>query len=276
MWKPRFTYTHICSTSAPHQQTDTRRARFRADATHDDDKLDSCLWLNCHNIRARLPTKKAGAGASTSGRAKRARPPLDEAEGDDEDGGTDGTGDTGIAEIARGVGALGPAPKSKGKSKAKAPAIAKPKAEMMTTATSASTPKRGWEGPRRTKATARKSARKSRPRHESDGESSKADSVKAPAVAAVTPASRRRRRSDAKPWSTASGSPGKTTSPPSSPNARGRKPLSKSKMDSVQIIMTRSRSRTRSRVRGSGAETGDEKTEGRLRKRRKVAQGATA
>ena len=37
-----------------------------------------------------------------------------------------------------------------------------------------------------------------------------------------------------------------------------------------------SQSRTRSRVRGSGAETGDEKTEGRLRKRRKVAQGTTA
>ena len=261
----------MCPTSASHQQTDTRRARFRADATRDDDKLESCLWLNCHNIRARLPTKTAGAGANTGGRAKRARPPPDEAEGDDEDGGTEGTGDTGIAEIARGVDALSPAPKIKGKSKGKAPAIAKPKADMMTAPTSTPIPKRRPGRPR-----TKQVAQKSRPRQESDGESSKADSAKAPAVVPVTPASRRRRRSDAKPRSIASASPGKTTSPPSSPNARGRKPPSMSKMDSVEIIATRSRSRTRSRVRGSGAETGDEKTEGRLRKRRKVAQGATA
>jgi hypothetical protein len=48
-----------------------------------------------------------------SGRAKRVRPPLDEAEGDEEDGGSEGTGDTGIAEITRDVDA-GPGPEEQG------------------------------------------------------------------------------------------------------------------------------------------------------------------
>ncbi|KAG9317875.1 hypothetical protein JVU11DRAFT_2103 [Chiua virens] len=34
---------------------DIRRARFRADSTIHDDKLTSCLKLNCHGIRDRLP-----------------------------------------------------------------------------------------------------------------------------------------------------------------------------------------------------------------------------
>lgn len=271
---------YFCATS----QTDARRARFRADATHDDDKLVSCLELNCHNIRARLrkakadakaeaeakakANAKAKASASTSGRAKRARSPADEGEGDNEDGGTEGTEDTGIAEIARGVGALDP--KSKSKSKGKGKARAKPKAEAVTAAAT-STPARG-----RPKSRGRPRVQAPRSDQESDGGSSKADNVKTPAVPA-TPAPRRRRRSDAKPRSAASSLPaGKaTTSPPSSPNARGRKPPSVSKMDSVEII-TRSRSATRSRVRGNGAETGDEKTEGRLRKRRRVAHDSTA
>ncbi|KAI0265477.1 hypothetical protein BGY98DRAFT_552002 [Russula aff. rugulosa BPL654] len=67
--------------------TDAKRARFRSDSTNADDKLDSCFELNCHNIRARFPKPKenarSGAGASTSGRAKRARPPTDEGDGDD-------------------------------------------------------------------------------------------------------------------------------------------------------------------------------------------------
>ena len=271
---------YFCATS----QTDARRARFRADATHDDDKLVSCLELNCHNIRARLrkakadakaeaeakakANAKAKASASTSGRAKRARSPADEGEGDNEDGGTEGTEDTGIAEIARGVGALDPKSKSKGKGKGKA--RAKPKAEAVTAAAT-STPARG-----RPKSRGRPRVQAPRSDQESDGGSSKADNVKTPAVPA-TPAPRRRRRSDAKPRSAASSLPaGKAmTSPPSSPNARGRKPPSVSKMDSVEII-TRSRSATRSRVRGNGAETGDEKTEGRLRKRRRVAHDSTA
>ena len=89
-----------------------------ADSTNADDKLDSCFRLNCPTIRARFPNAKenAGAGASTSGRAKRARPPADEGDGDDEDGGFEGTEDTDIADLARGVDALSPKPKSKGKS----------------------------------------------------------------------------------------------------------------------------------------------------------------
>jgi hypothetical protein len=167
--------------------------------------LVSCLRLNCHNIRARLPN--ANTGASTSGRAKRARPPLDEGEGDEEDGASEGTEDSSIPEIARGVGALGPKSKSKGKGKVRA----KPKAEMATPATL--TPARGRP---RTRACAR------RPRSKQLGGSgsSKADSVKVP-TAAVTLASRRSLRLGAKPRSAASSSPGKATSSPVASESRG-------------------------------------------------------
>ena len=126
----------IASMSSPHiylhllnfctaKQTDVWLARYRDDAESDDDKLESCLSLKCHKIRARRPTTKtaATAGASTSGRAKRARPPSDEAEDYDEDGSSEDTGDTSGVEVARGVDALGP--KSKGKAKAKARASSK-------------------------------------------------------------------------------------------------------------------------------------------------------
>ena len=51
--------------------------------------LGSLLPLTELPQHPRLPTKKLGTGASTSGRAKRV--PLYEAEGGDEDGGTRGT-----------------------------------------------------------------------------------------------------------------------------------------------------------------------------------------
>ena len=107
------------------KQTDVWLARYHDDAESHDDKLESCLSLKCHKIRARCPTTKtaATAGASTSGRAKCARPPSDEAEDYDEDGSSEDTGDTSGVEVARGVDALGP--KSKGKAKAKARASSK-------------------------------------------------------------------------------------------------------------------------------------------------------
>ena len=40
-----------------HHQTDVRRARFRADSTIHNDKLTSCLKLNCHGIRNQLPRR---------------------------------------------------------------------------------------------------------------------------------------------------------------------------------------------------------------------------
>ena len=114
-------YLHLlnfCTT----QQTDVRLARYRDDAESGDDKLKTCLSLKCHKIRARRPTTKtaATAGASTSGRVKRARPPSDEAEDYEKDGGSEDTGDARGVEIARGVGALGPKSKGKGKGKARA------------------------------------------------------------------------------------------------------------------------------------------------------------
>ncbi|KAH7909740.1 hypothetical protein BJ138DRAFT_1127452 [Hygrophoropsis aurantiaca] len=80
--------------------TDTRRARFRADSTIHDDKLTSCLRLNCHNIRAQLPSAPpsstrddasaitiTSASASVSRRSTRKRPRdkvTEEREVDDE------------------------------------------------------------------------------------------------------------------------------------------------------------------------------------------------
>ena len=167
-------------------------------------------------------------------------------------------------EIVHGVGELGQTSKGKGDSKSKS---------------------KGTVGRRRTKAVAVKAVAvrpQSRVRLQAPGEtdsnvaSKKAGSAGAPALAPRAPSGRRRQRSNAKPRSAVS-TGSEVPSPPSSPVTRGRKPPSVSKMDSVEIVL-RSRSSTRSRVRGGGAETGDEKTmtdsEGKVRKRRKVATRA--
>ncbi|KAI0249985.1 hypothetical protein BJV78DRAFT_1223327 [Lactifluus subvellereus] len=255
--------------------TDTKRARFRADSTPAEDMLTSCLELNCHNVRARLPR----ASASTSGRNKRARPSLGDGDAaDEDDGSSEGTADTGIAEIARGVGALGQKGKAgKGKARAEPKAAAAPATSRMPAPTRAVAHKR-------TRAVARKPARAparvrmETPRaQESDAESSKAGSPGAPAPAAAPPtSSSRKRRSDAVSRSTAAPPPrtNKPAAPPDSPK-RGRKPRSVAKMDSVEIVV-RSRSPTRSRVRGGGADTADERAptdgEGKVRKRRKITR----
>jgi len=230
--------------------------------------LVSCLELNCSPTRARLPSISA----------KRARPPPaeeDDVGHDYDDCGSVGTEDISVAEIAHGVGKQGQKGKGKAKAKkdkvigssnSKGKARAKPKADAAAAAaTATSTP-----APVRARARVRMQVPAG---PDSDAGSNKnAGSAGAPAVRA--PASRRRRRSDAKPRSAAS-SGSKATSPPASPPSRGRKPPSK--MDAVEIVL-RSRSPTRSRVRGGGADTGDEKTmtdtEGKARKRRKVAAPA--
>ncbi|KAH0840314.1 hypothetical protein J3R83DRAFT_1326 [Lanmaoa asiatica] len=48
---------HIHSNLFDYHQTDVKRARFRADSTIQDDKLTSCLKLNCHRIRDQLPRR---------------------------------------------------------------------------------------------------------------------------------------------------------------------------------------------------------------------------
>ncbi|KAI0787228.1 hypothetical protein BC629DRAFT_1582333 [Irpex lacteus] len=70
--------------------TDVKRARFRADSTPLDDKLTSCLRLNCHGIRDRMPRR----GTSTR---KRARQTYREASTDEE--GSEGESDSGVEEI---------------------------------------------------------------------------------------------------------------------------------------------------------------------------------
>ncbi|KAF8433012.1 hypothetical protein L210DRAFT_3507292 [Boletus edulis BED1] len=52
---------------------DIRRARFRADSTMHDDKLTSCLKLNCHGIRDRLPRRDSITSPSRNAGASSAR-----------------------------------------------------------------------------------------------------------------------------------------------------------------------------------------------------------
>ncbi len=70
-------------------QGDIKRARFRADSTVQDDKLVSCLRLNCHNIRDKLPR------SSTRLQKKKART----ADAEEEDESSEGASDSGIEEI---------------------------------------------------------------------------------------------------------------------------------------------------------------------------------
>ncbi|KAI0684439.1 hypothetical protein C8Q76DRAFT_804117 [Earliella scabrosa] len=92
--------------------TDIKRARFRADSTPHDDKLVSCLRLNCHGIRAQLPRGP---------RSMRKRPRsmnLKEASTDDDEGSEGGT-DSGMDEIVgKTASTAGRGRKGKGKAKA--------------------------------------------------------------------------------------------------------------------------------------------------------------
>ena len=218
---------------------------------------------------------------------KRPRPPpgdvADNDDDDDDDNVSRITEDSGVAEIARGVGAMGRRPRTKQTARKSTLSLA-----ATTTATAAATV---------TPARARVRIKAPTRAGESDAEISKAGSVSAPPVpGAGTPASAPRKRRPAakprrtvsptrKPPSSASKAPSTPAStskaaatsaspPDSSPGLRGRKPRSPFKMDSVEIVV-RSQSATRSRVRGSGGETADEKmvadTEGKVRKRRKLA-----
>jgi Arc/MetJ family transcription regulator len=166
-----------------------------------------------------------------------------------------------VGEIVHDVGELGQKSKGKGNGNSKSK-------------------NKGTTVMRRTKAVAIKATAvepRSRVRVQAPGETdgnSASKKAGASAPAARVPAVRRRQSSNAKPRSAVS-----IGSEPPSPEPRGRKPPSVSKMDSVEIVL-RSRSSTRSPVRGGGAKTGGEKTmtdsEGKVRKRRKVAARTAA
>ncbi|KAI0658526.1 hypothetical protein C8Q70DRAFT_992201 [Cubamyces menziesii] len=94
--------------------TDVKRARFRADSTPQDDKLVSCLRLNCHGIRSQLPR-----GMRTTRKRPRSTN-YKEATTDDDDQ-SEGGSDSGMDEIV-GQGAIASAKKARGKGKAKATA----------------------------------------------------------------------------------------------------------------------------------------------------------
>ncbi|CAL1700056.1 unnamed protein product [Somion occarium] len=87
--------------------TDIKRARFRADSTPQNDKLVSCLRLNCHGIRSQMPR---------SSTRKRPRNSIQYKEASSEDDGSEGEHDSGMEEI---VGKKIKKTKGKGKAKAK-------------------------------------------------------------------------------------------------------------------------------------------------------------
>lgn len=101
-------------------QVDIKRARFRADSTPQDDKLVSCLRLNCHGIRSRMPR------ASSS--RKRARQNYREQSEDEDD--SEGEADSGIDEIVGKDEKSAAKPKAKGKGKQKEAAKVKDDDEM--------------------------------------------------------------------------------------------------------------------------------------------------
>ncbi|THH11040.1 hypothetical protein EW146_g8180 [Bondarzewia mesenterica] len=103
--------------------TDIKRARFRADSTLADDKLVSCIRLNCHGVRSALPR---------STRASNKRPRPAKAEEDETD--SEGAEDSGVDEIIKGVDKLEKKkeigkPRAKGKAKDKPDVKGKGKAE---------------------------------------------------------------------------------------------------------------------------------------------------
>ncbi|OCH94551.1 hypothetical protein OBBRIDRAFT_817191 [Obba rivulosa] len=82
--------------------TDIKRARFRADSTSQNDKLVSCLRLNCHGVRAQLP--------HSSARSTRKRPRANLREASTDEDASAGEPDSGMEELAT---------KHKGKGKGK-------------------------------------------------------------------------------------------------------------------------------------------------------------
>ncbi|KAI0313138.1 hypothetical protein OF83DRAFT_1142763 [Amylostereum chailletii] len=99
--------------------TDVKRARFRADATPADDKLQSCLRLNCHNVRATLPRNPR-----TRTRVVRPRSRSQELAEAEDDAMSSGAEDSGVDEIARGVGDIGKKKRARGTAKGKGKAKA--------------------------------------------------------------------------------------------------------------------------------------------------------
>lgn len=100
-------------------QTDIKRARFRADSTPQEDKLVSCLRLNCHGIRATMPR----GVRSTRKRPRSMNLKEASTDGDESEGGSDSGMDEIVGKTASASG-MGPGrPKgSKNKGKAKATA----------------------------------------------------------------------------------------------------------------------------------------------------------
>jgi len=243
-------------------QTDIKRARFRADSSPADDKLVSCIRLNCHGVRDALPRRAN----------KRRRVERDPADNED-DAASSGTDDSGVAEIARGVGAIGK--KGSVTASPKKPKSRRESDGAPSVAGSSSAKKRARPRKQATPAKGKEKAT------DNTGEKPSGDSMDVddePATAAVsTPAKKPR----ARPRKQSTKDKGKDkdgaeTGAESDAPARGRKPRAKTPQLEV-VLRSRSQSRV-SRVRAAATEVdgGDapKADEDRKRKKRKVVAPA--
>ncbi|KAM5534421.1 hypothetical protein V8D89_011888 [Ganoderma adspersum] len=95
--------------------TDIKRARFRADSTPQEDKLVSCLRLNCHGIRATMPR----GARSTRKRPRSMNLKEASTDGDESEGASDSGMDEIVGKTASTLGRGRPkGSKNKGKAKA--------------------------------------------------------------------------------------------------------------------------------------------------------------
>ncbi|KZT29499.1 hypothetical protein NEOLEDRAFT_1175180 [Neolentinus lepideus HHB14362 ss-1] len=110
---------------------DVKRARFRADSTPNDDKLISCLKLNCHGVRSQLPRASTPTSSLRSrfadnyspGRTrKRRRSARDKEDQEMRDAGSDDASDSHVAELPTNAneGSVAGSVAGKGKGKEKA------------------------------------------------------------------------------------------------------------------------------------------------------------
>ncbi|KAI0039195.1 hypothetical protein FA95DRAFT_1612765 [Auriscalpium vulgare] len=230
--------------------TDVKRARFRADSTLTNDRLQSCLRLNCHGVRDTLPR---------STRASKRPRPLPDADAEDDDA-SEGTEDSGMAEIAAGVSNLGRAkgkgkapPKSKGKGKGKPPA----QSDAEDSSVEASV--RSAPAPTTSPAAKPRRRKPSAPSPRAPPRSKLAKSTTAPTA------------EDDHPMSDAAGRApvrGRAT------KGRAEVVIRQTRSQSVGAASARGKSRARREREGHGAETADERerTDGEgKRKRRKLA-----
>ncbi|CCL98263.1 uncharacterized protein FIBRA_00257 [Fibroporia radiculosa] len=253
--------------------TDTKRARFRADSTPQNDKLISCLRLNCHGIRDQLPRASL----------RKRRRSVNLKEPDTDEDASKGDPDSGVDEI------VGRIPKNKGKGKEKAKSVddeqmdvdqdmesasragsprGRPRARAKSTTTpSANAPKRRGRPPK-AKATV-----------ETDGEDADADDTTSVRSAPTAP-KRRGRKPKSKAYISDSDAEGEERRGPRTRSQSRTRAATSSATQKPLSMAASASAKPKSRVRKAKAtddndidvsRRGDGDTEDQPKKKRRVA-----